>query len=101
MQLRAGLRLQSTTCDTQVIVVRAPGDDLDLRCGGGPMVPMGEEAARRELAPAFAEGTAMGKRYGSDELGLEILCTRPGQGSLSLGPDPIPLKEAKLLPSSD
>ena len=43
----------------------------------------------------------MGKRYGSDELGIELLCTKPGAGALSLGDELIGLKEAKPLPSSD
>ena len=36
MQLKPGLRLESATCDTQVVVVKAPKDvaDVDVRCGG-------------------------------------------------------------------
>ena len=33
MQLKPGARLQSVTCDTSVIVVRAPAGDVDVRCG--------------------------------------------------------------------
>ena len=29
MQLKSGARLESATCDTQVVVVRAPADDFD------------------------------------------------------------------------
>jgi hypothetical protein len=101
MQLKPGTRLQSTTCDTQVIAVRVPADDIDLRCGGAPMVAVGEAGDRTEPAAGFDIGTQMGKRYGSDESGLELLCTKPGKGSLSLGDTPIELKEAKPLPSSD
>ena len=40
--IKNGTRLASQVCDTQVIVVRA-GDGLeDLRCGGVPMVALGE-----------------------------------------------------------
>lgn len=101
MQLKPGTRLQSTTCDTQVIAVRVPADDLDLRCGGQPMVAVGDAADRTEPAAGFDSGTQMGKRYGSDELGIELLCTKPGAGALSLGDEIIGLKEAKPLPSSD
>ena len=43
MQLRPGVRLESATCDTQVVVVKAPKDnpDVDLRCGGEPMREIG------------------------------------------------------------
>ena len=32
---------------------------------------------------------------------LELLCTKPGEGSLAAGGAPLTLKEAKPLPSSD
>jgi hypothetical protein len=32
---------------------------------------------------------------------LEVLCTKPGDGALSLVDAPLQLKEAKPLPSSD
>jgi len=46
-------------------------------------------------------GTLLGKRYGDADLGLEILCTKPGRGSLSLHEVPLMVKEAKPLPASD
>ena len=47
------------------------------------MVPVGGERSG-ELDPAFAGGTVMGKRY-VDETGAEVLVTKPGVGSLSVG----------------
>jgi hypothetical protein len=89
-------------CDTEVVVVRSPADDIDLRCGGHPMVPLGEEPpADLALGPAFAEGTALGKRYTNAGGDLEILGTKPGAGSLSVGDEVLVLKEAKPLPASD
>jgi|SRR2546429_7189326 len=102
MRLTPGSRLRSPVCDTEVIVVRPGDEDIDLRCGGQPMVPLGEEPpARLPLEPAFAEGTAIGKRYTNETAELEILCTKPGAGSLSIGDEILVLKEAKPLPSSD
>lgn len=101
MLLKPGLRLVSTACSTQVIVVRGSDADVDLRCGGYPLVPAGEEAETHEPDPAFAAGTLMGKRYGGDDVGIELLCTKPGTGTLAIGDTPVPLKEAKPLPSSD
>ena len=45
MQLKAGVRLKSVVCTTEVIVVRVPKEDVDLRCGGQPMVPVGDAAS--------------------------------------------------------
>jgi hypothetical protein len=89
-------------CDTEVVAVRAPAEDLNLRCGGQPMVSMGEEPPEGgALEAAFADGTALGKRYTDSTGDLEVLCTKPGAGSLSLGNETLVLKEAKPLPSSD
>lgn len=102
MQLKAGSRLQSAVCDTQVIVVRAPKDEVDLRCGGHPMVPQGSAApGGLTLDTAHSAGSAMGKRYADEELGLEVLITKAGAGSLSIGDAAMHLKDAKPLPSSD
>jgi hypothetical protein len=99
--IKNGTRLQSQVCDTQVIVVRA-GDSLDdLRAGGVPMVPLdAQKSADATLDPAFADGTVMGKRY-VDDTGAEVLVTKPGAGTLSIGSTPLNLKEAKPLPASD
>jgi hypothetical protein len=101
MQLKAGTRLQSTTCDTQVVVVKAPKDEVDVRCGGQPMVAVGEDADRVAPSAAHASGTLLGKRYVNDDAGIELLCSKAGEGSLSIGDEPVQLKDAKALPSSD
>lgn len=98
MELKPGLRLRSVACATEMIVVRTPGGDVDLRCGGLPVAAVGSTDTA-ELDAAHANGTLMGKRYGTET--LEILCTKPGAGSLSIGNEPIEVKGAKALPSSD
>jgi hypothetical protein len=65
------------------------------------MVAPGGNAERVAPVDGFDSGTLMGKRYGSEELGIELLCSKPGTGALSLGEVLIPLKDAKPLPSSD
>jgi hypothetical protein len=102
MELRPGLRLESATCDTQVVVVKAPKEaaDVDVRCGGAPMRELG---AGGDRLPISGEGdaTLLGKRYADDELGLELLCTQGGEGALSISDQPLLQKGAKPLPSSD
>lgn len=99
--IKNGTRLRSQVCDTQVIVVKT-GESLDdLRCGGQPMLPL--DAARPEGAtpdPAFADGNTMGKRY-VDGTDAEVLVTKAGGGTLSVGATALALKEAKPLPASD
>jgi hypothetical protein len=99
--IKNGTRLQSQVCDTQVIVVRAAQSLDDLRCGGLLMLPMdAERPADAALDPAFADGNTMGKRY-VDEDGAEVLVTKAGAGSLSVGTTVLAVKEAKPLPASD
>jgi hypothetical protein len=50
---------------------------------------------------AHAGGTQMGKRFADSETGIEVLATKGGAGSLSLDGQPLALKDAKPLPSSD
>ncbi len=99
--VKTGTRLQSQVCDTQVIVVRSSDSLDDLRAGGVPMIPLdAEKSADLQLDPAFAGGTVMGKRY-VDEAGAELLVTKAGAGSLSIGTTPLEQKTAKPLPASD
>lgn len=99
--IKTGTRLKSQVCDTEVIVIKV-GDGLDdLRAGGVPMVELGAEAASDAvLDPDFSGGTVMGKRY-VDDTGAEVLVTKAGAGTLSLGDKPLGIKEAKPLPASD
>ncbi len=102
MELKPGLRLKSAVCDTEVVVVRPAPGDVALECGGQPMVAA--TAAKPEglaLSPDHSGGTQMGKRYADDALGLEVLCVKPGAGSLSVGGEVLGLKDAKKLPASD
>jgi hypothetical protein len=100
-QLKAGTRIQSAVCATEVMVIQAPGDEIDIRCGGAPMQEIGSEKTGGAVDPSAAGGTQIGKRYVDADGKLELLCTKPGEGSLSLGDAPLVLKEAKPLPSSD
>jgi hypothetical protein len=102
MEIKVGSRLRSVVCETEVIVVKSPGRDVDLRCGGHPMVAK-DDAAAGSGAPSEgkAGGALIGKRYGDDGLGVELLVTKGGSGTLAIGETPLPVKEAKRLPSSD
>jgi hypothetical protein len=102
MMLKAGAKLHSAVCDTQVIVVKAPTVDVELGCGGVPLLADGEVApAGAAIDPALAEPTLIGKRYADEELGIELLCSKAGEGTLTCNGAPLGLKGAKPLPASD
>jgi hypothetical protein len=102
MQLRAGSRLKSAVCDTEIMVVKAPGGELDVTCGGTTMVDA-TVTVTDKAGPAAdaAGGTQMGKRYVNADESLEVLCTKPGAGSLAADGAALVLKENKPLPASD
>ena len=101
-ELKAGTRLKSAVCDTEVMVITAPGGDVDLSCGGTAMIGMDEAAPDgASLDTVASDGTQLGKRYTNEAGDLELLCTKPGAGGLAAGGAARGLKEAKPLPSSD
>jgi hypothetical protein len=101
MEVRPGMRLRSAVCDTEVVVVRASEASVDLRCGGHQMVPLPVGEVPAGLALVDTSGTLLGKRYAHEGSGLELLCTKAGDGGLSIGSEAVPMKAAKALPSSD
>jgi hypothetical protein len=102
MMLRPGQKLHSAVCDAQLVVVRAPATEVEVGCGGSPLLDDGEDgAAAAALDASLGDGPLLGKRYADDEVGLELLCTRPGQGALTVDGRPLLVKGAKPLPSSD
>ncbi len=81
------------------MVIRGSGD-IAVECGGQPMAEE-KPAEAGEVSPDFAEGTNMGKRYVDEAGTVELLCVKPGKGSLSIDGTALQLKDAKPLPSSD
>lgn len=96
--MKPGTKLKSAVCDTEVMVIR--GSDAVIECGGAPMTEE-KTAGGGTPNPDFAEGTQMGKRYVDAEGTVELLCVKPGKGSLSVGGVALTTKDAKTLPSSD
>jgi hypothetical protein len=99
--LRSGLRLRSQVCSTEIIIVRPGPKGIDLTCGGRPLVAHGEQPERLEALEGLAAGSELGRRYTDATGELEVLVTKPGTGTLANGKEPLVLKDAKQLPSSD
>lgn len=96
--MKPGSKLKSAVCDTEVMVIKGSG--LVVECGGKPM-DADKPATLGEVDAAFAEGTKIGKRYVDAAGTVELLCTKAGKGSLSIGGVALQTKDAKPLPSSD
>jgi hypothetical protein len=96
--MKPGTKLKSAVCDTEVMVIR--GSDVVVECGGAPMNE-GQPADNAAMDPAFSDGTLIGKRYVDQAGTVELLCVKPGKGSLSIEGVALKTKDAKALPSSD
>jgi hypothetical protein len=74
MNLRLGVRLQSTACETSVVVIRAvASDDVAIRFAGHPMSFAGERFEPRARHHRAAGDPLLGKRYVGAEGSLELL----------------------------
>ena len=96
--MKPGTRLKSAACDTEVMVIRC--GEGTIACGGAPMGEA-KPAEAAELSPDHAGGTLMGKRYVDAGGAFELLCVKPGKGSLSVDGVALVTKDAKPLPASD
>ena len=101
-QYRPGTRLYSSVCESEVMIIKYSGA-AEIRCGGQAMsdVKNSPDAERSSMDENLAAGTLMGKRYVDESDSMELLCVKPGVGSLSCGDEPLREKETKRLPSSD
>jgi hypothetical protein len=99
---KAGSRLKSVVCNSELMLIVAPDRDLVLTCGGVAVIELGGESpAGVALDPDQKQGTLMGKRYTNESGDVEILCTKPGEGGLAVDGTALEVKGAKPLPSSD
>ena len=107
MELQPGSRLKSQVCNAEFIVVKSPAGPVALCCGGQPMISAGRAgpgssgADNLPIRNDLAGGTLLGKRYEAADLGLELLCTRAGLGTLTIDECPLVVRAPSTLPSSD
>ena len=100
VKIKAGTKLDSAVCDTQVMALRVPDKEFSVCCGGKTMQTGGVER-QGEPESGLDGGTLVGKRYVDAAETMEFLCTRGGAGSLSVDGHLLEQKQAKKLPSSD
>jgi hypothetical protein len=101
MKIRTGQTFYSQVDSTAVVVVREPREDVWLTCGGVEMVATKPSERTAAADPTQLGGTQIGKRYTVADIGIELLCSKAGEGSLAVNGQPLKLKDAKPLPASD
>ena len=102
LDLKPGTRLFGAACTSEFIVVKAPAEPVDLRIGGHPaLTSVDDRSGGLEVTTDPDDKPAMGKRYVDDDETIEVLCTKPGDGGVSIGATSLQLKDAKALPASD
>ena len=102
VSLKPGTRLFGAADTTEVIVVKAPSEPIDLRIGGHPALldASGRSDSLQVDTPPEA-APLMGKRYVDESGNLELLCTKAGTGAIAIGDELCTVKGAKPLPASD
>lgn len=101
VQVKPGARFRSAVCGVEVIVVKAPAGELDLRCGGEEMQPADAPREGDVPDPGGEIVTQVGKRYTDAAGEIELLVTKSGPSALSIGDQALEPKGAKPLPASD
>ena len=96
--MKPGTRLKSAVCDTEVMIIRTAGGTIE--CGGAPMAE-DKPADAATISADHSNGSLMGKRYVDADNAYELLCVKPGKGSLSVDGVALGPKDAKPLPASD
>jgi len=108
VELKPGSRWRSAVCDTEVVVVRAPAGPVTFRIGGAGVFPAdaGRDSPSRDRGgaqpyAALAGGTLLGKRYADEATGLQVLCVKPGDGTITVDGRPAAVVTPRQLPASD
>jgi hypothetical protein len=105
VSLKPGTRLFAQNSSCQVVVVRSAAAVDTVLCAGLEMLPAdaasGATVGTTGGATAGGPAIELGKRYVDDGDTVEILCTKPGVGPLTLAGQELSIKAAKPLPASD
>ncbi len=96
--MKPGTKLKSVVCDTEVMIIRAGTGTIE--CGGAAMAEVKPDSLGTVDA-GHSGGSLIGKRYVDAGGSFELLCVKPGKGSLSVDGTALSVKDAKPLPASD
>jgi hypothetical protein len=108
VDLKPGSRWRSAVCDTEVVVVRAPAGPVIFHIGGAEVFPAdadqnrpSRDRGRAQPDAALAGGTLLGKRYTDEATGLQVLCVKAGDGTITVDGRPAAVVAPRQLPASD
>lgn len=102
MELKPGMRVHAADSTAELVVVKAPGGDVDLRCGDAAMLPgVGTGTAAAGGADGEEEQVVVGKRYANADASLLLLATKGGKGHLVADGVALEIQDPRALPSSD
>lgn len=101
--MKPGSRWKSVVCTAEAVVVRPPKSEGVPQCGGLDMVPLDQADAPQggAIVDGFDGACQVGKRYRGEAAGIEMLCTKAGNGAIGFAGEAPAVIEAKKLPSSD
>lgn len=99
MELKPGMRVHAADSTAELVVIKAPGGDVDLCCGEAAMLVGSAGAA----APATGaeQQVVVGKRYANADGSLLLLATKGGAGQLVADGVALEIQDPRALPSSD
>lgn len=101
MAFRAGVRFYSQVDSTELIAVHGSDDAPVPDCGGLPMSLEPVTAPQTANSGVAGAGAQIGKRYGDEETGIELLCVKSGAEPITLNGRALKALAAKVLPASD
>lgn len=99
--LTGGTHAKCAVCDTQILVIRATAEAVELTCGGVEMIAANVAKSSVPHTEAPTQAAKVGKRYGNAADTTEMLCTKSGTGALALNGEILVVKQPKALPASD
>ncbi len=98
---KPGTRLYGRACTTELMIIRAPADAVEITIGGLPSATSAADRDGGSIAEGHGGGSLMGKRYVDAAGTVELLCTKAGEGAGAVNGELLEVKDAKPLPSSD
>ena len=96
------MRLFGAACETELIVVQAPREPINLMIGGHE--PLSDAKSRKpglSVATPADAAPGLGKRYVDANGSLEVLCTKAAAGAITVDAVVCTVQDAKPLPASD
>ncbi len=99
LHLRPWIRVFSAVDTTELVVVRASAEPIELTIGGAPAVlsPVARSWTAKVSAPANS-GTVIGRRYVNLMATVELICVKAGFGVPAIAGEVLAIRQAQPSP---